>query len=282
MMRQLLAAAAVLALLDTAAPAQQLPRTPAPGSSERRAILDALRPSVDRAIGESVIFADVHVAVEDGWAYVRAMPYRLERAHGDTFRVLATPDATDPYVYGLLRDEGGWKVAEAVTGVARKATPYTAWATRHSVPVRLFMRDPDAVSLEAAMREYINAFAAGDPQRFLALLPRTSPIRWFNTFVDDTIGSSDTRSELAESFRKKDEVYHELFTGFEDGGTEKLYDFYAEHFQGADKPAMWRRYSDTIFVDPTYLASNTRSGIYVKWKKEGGRWVVVQIGYVSA
>jgi len=205
MMRQLLAAAAVIVLLDTAAPAQQLPRSPAPGSPARRAILDALRPAVDRAIGESVIFADVHIAMEDGWAFVRAMPYKLERVEGDTFRVLATAPAADPYVYGLLRGEGDWKVVESATGVAPRATPYTAWATRHGVPRRLFMRDPDAVSLEAAMREYIEAFAAGDPERFLTLLPRTSRIRWFNTLVGDTIGYSTTRAELARSFRKKDE-----------------------------------------------------------------------------
>jgi hypothetical protein len=242
MIRQLLGAAAILALLDTAAPAQQLPRSPAPGSPERRAVLDALRPSVDRAIGHSVIFADVHVAVEGGWAYVRAMPYRLERSEGDTSRVLATPGAADPYVYGLLRSEGGWKVVESVTGVAPAARPHTAWATRHDVPSMLFMRDRDTAALEAAMREHIKAFAAGDPQRFLALLPRRSTTTWVNNITYPPVGAgvSTTWAELAEDFRKKDGWYHLLFTGSDEGGTEKLFDFYAELFQGEDSPLMWR------------------------------------------
>lgn len=283
MLRQLLAAIVALVLLDTVAPAQQLPRTPAAGSAERRAILDALRPSVDRVVGASVIFADVHVAVEDGWAYVRAMPYKLERAYGDTFRVLATRAAPDPYVYGLLRYERSWKVVETVTGGAAGATPYTAWAARYRVPGRLFMRDPDAISLEAAMREYIAAFAAGDPQRFLNLLPRTSTIKWVNNITypaED--GVLTTRAELALSFRKKDGWYHSLFTGFDEGGTERIFDFYAEEFQGEGDQVMWRRYDDTGFADPAFLRDANRHTPYVKWKKEAGRWVVAEIGYPSS
>jgi len=73
-----------------------------------------------------------------------------------------------------------------------------------------------------------------------------------------------------------------LFTGYDEGGTEKLFDFYAEGFQGEDGRVMWRRHNDRVFAEPAFLGDAMRHTLYVKWKKEAGRWVVEEIGYPSS
>jgi hypothetical protein len=51
-------------------------RTPAAGSAERKAILDALRPSVEARIGPNVEFVVSILNVEGNWAFVHAEPRR--------------------------------------------------------------------------------------------------------------------------------------------------------------------------------------------------------------
>lgn len=64
--------------LATVASAQPIgqPTMPAPGSTQRRAILDALRPAVERQIGPNVEFVVREMRVIDGWAFVSATPQR--------------------------------------------------------------------------------------------------------------------------------------------------------------------------------------------------------------
>ncbi len=52
------------------------PAAPAPGSTQRRAILDALRPAVERQVGPNVEFVVREMRVIDGWAFVSATPQR--------------------------------------------------------------------------------------------------------------------------------------------------------------------------------------------------------------
>jgi hypothetical protein len=54
------------------------PHAAAPGSSERRAILDALRPSVEVRFGVPVQFVPSQVCVMDGWSVVIAEPRRKD------------------------------------------------------------------------------------------------------------------------------------------------------------------------------------------------------------
>ena len=49
---------------------------PAPGSAQRRAILDAIRPAVERQIGPDVEFVVREIRVIGGWAFVAADPQR--------------------------------------------------------------------------------------------------------------------------------------------------------------------------------------------------------------
>jgi len=73
-MRTLLIAAAAL-LLAGAAFAQTY-ASPPPGSLERRAILDAMRPRVERQLGAPVEFVVREIRVGGGWAFVQADPQR--------------------------------------------------------------------------------------------------------------------------------------------------------------------------------------------------------------
>ena len=72
----LLAAACVgLSVTGTTARAQSA-HTPAPGTSERSAVLDALRPSIEAELGPSIEFVVEEIRVMDGWAIVNANPQR--------------------------------------------------------------------------------------------------------------------------------------------------------------------------------------------------------------
>src|SRR4051794_26335380 len=52
------------------------PWTPKPGNPERKAILDALRPSVERELGQRVVFRPKQLAVQGDWAFFYGDPQR--------------------------------------------------------------------------------------------------------------------------------------------------------------------------------------------------------------
>ncbi|MGN6155394.1 MAG: hypothetical protein ACTHN4_06635 [Sphingomicrobium sp.] len=63
-------------LVAIAAPANGQAYTPRPGTAERAAILDALRPSIEAQLGPNVEFVIKDLKVYDGWAFVLADPQR--------------------------------------------------------------------------------------------------------------------------------------------------------------------------------------------------------------
>ena len=69
--------AACLGLAFTCVPAgAQSAHTPAVGTSEREAVLDAHRPSIEAELGPSIEFVVEDIRVMDGWAIVHANPQR--------------------------------------------------------------------------------------------------------------------------------------------------------------------------------------------------------------
>ena len=78
----MLRAAIALSLLFAAAPAAaqregvSATAAPAPGTAQRRAILDALRPAVEARLGPNVEFVVSDIRVRGGWAFVMAEPQR--------------------------------------------------------------------------------------------------------------------------------------------------------------------------------------------------------------
>jgi hypothetical protein len=70
------ASAALAALTLSAAIPAMAASTPPPGSPVRRAIFDAMRPSVEAKVGPNVEFVSTHFLIEGDWAFVQAEPQR--------------------------------------------------------------------------------------------------------------------------------------------------------------------------------------------------------------
>jgi hypothetical protein len=90
-----------------------------PPSAERKAILDALRPKVERKLGPRVEFVVQVLRVEGGWAFVMADPQRKggkpidgRRIFGDDFE-----NMDGLRVDAVLRKQGNrWTVADYAIG----------------------------------------------------------------------------------------------------------------------------------------------------------------------
>jgi hypothetical protein len=112
-MRKFLIAAAVLAFSATAVLAAAF-SSPGAGTPQRKAILDALRPKVERELGVRPIeFVVEEIRVGSGWAFVRVTP---QRKGGGAIR---NPDreADGVHTEAVLRLVGGrWQVKELGIG----------------------------------------------------------------------------------------------------------------------------------------------------------------------
>jgi hypothetical protein len=116
-------AAPLLALLIVAAAAEpaaaQVSATAAPAvnSAQRRAILDALRPTIVRQLRSPVEFVIRRIGVERGWALVVADP---QRPGGGAILARHLPDAEERdglTVYAVMRfQRGRWTVHDHVIG----------------------------------------------------------------------------------------------------------------------------------------------------------------------
>ena len=104
----------VTALALAGAAQAQAIQTPAPGSAERRAILDAMRPQAEARLGPPVEFVVEEMRVSGTWAFVHAEPQRPGggpiAAPRDDFR-----DGNTTYAV-LRRQGGGWRPLMVVVG----------------------------------------------------------------------------------------------------------------------------------------------------------------------
>lgn len=112
-MRKFVLALAALALTATAALAVSF-TSPGPGTPQRKAILDAIRPQVERELGvRPVEFVVEEIRVGGGWAFVRVMP---QRKGGGAIRN-PDPDMDGVHTEAVLRLNGGrWTVRELGVG----------------------------------------------------------------------------------------------------------------------------------------------------------------------
>ena len=122
-MRKLLAAVAVIMLLPVdAAPAAaqgavNATAAPRPNSAQRRAILDALRPAIERRLGSNVEFVVSDIRVSGGWAFVMADPQRRGGRPIDGRRYFRNFDDMDGLtVTALLRFQGRWTLVDHAIG----------------------------------------------------------------------------------------------------------------------------------------------------------------------
>ncbi len=100
----------VLVGILSSLPASASPaHTPTPGSSERRAILDALRQPVDKEMKQTVVFHDVFVKAQNGWAYVSA---DVRDSSGHTLRYFSGSPLDFTFQGLLRRTKTGWRVLD--------------------------------------------------------------------------------------------------------------------------------------------------------------------------
>lgn len=107
--------ALLLGLAATPAATQSRPYTPPRGGVERQQIMEAFRGPVARHFGRTIIFHNVRLRVQNGWAVVRAEP-RTPAGHSvvDFDDPRCEPNCTEETL-GLLRWTGGrWIVVRHV------------------------------------------------------------------------------------------------------------------------------------------------------------------------
>ena len=113
------AAGLMLGLGLEPAPAQvSATAAPAPGSAQRRAILDALRPAIERRLGPDVEFVVRDMRVANGWAFVMADPQRRGGRPIDGRRYFRDYDEMDGLtVTALLNFRAGrWTLVDHAIG----------------------------------------------------------------------------------------------------------------------------------------------------------------------
>ena len=123
------------------APAQDV-HTPAPGSEERKAIMDALREPFERDLRQEVIFKVDMLRVSEDWAAVRVTPQRpgggkidYSRTH---YREQMEADVFDPSGEALLQMDGGpesWKVVKWRFG--QTDSELSNWIKKYGAPESL-------------------------------------------------------------------------------------------------------------------------------------------------
>ncbi|MEZ5839909.1 MAG: hypothetical protein R3D02_05620 [Hyphomicrobiales bacterium] len=138
--RGFLIGAAALALM----PGQAIARayTPPRGSAERKAILDTLRPRVEREIGAPVEFVVSTIRVDGDWAFVSVTPQRpggqpidwTRTRYADAWR----SDFMSDVIQALFQRRGrGWKIVEFAFGPTD--VPWVMWTTKYGLPEAFFM-----------------------------------------------------------------------------------------------------------------------------------------------
>lgn len=127
-------------LLVTGSGFAQKAHTPAPGTAERKAIMDAMRATAEKDLKQPVIFEVLRLRVAGPWAYARVSPTRPNGAKIDyaktKYREQIELGAFDPQGETLLRQEGdGWKVLEWSFGSTD--VPSVGWADTYRLPKSL-------------------------------------------------------------------------------------------------------------------------------------------------
>ncbi|CAN5540299.1 hypothetical protein BH20VER3_BH20VER3_05160 [soil metagenome] len=138
-MKFLVNACSLLSLfLFCAAPS---PYTPKPGSTERKAIMNVLRPACERDVGQKVIFRVQHLKIIGDWALARVVPLRPDGSDIDysktKYREEEEEGAFDGEGEALLRrkESGGWKLLEWRFGATD--TEVDIWFEKYHAPSAL-------------------------------------------------------------------------------------------------------------------------------------------------
>ena len=137
--RHLMIAACFLSLATAETQAQSA-HTPAPGSAERKAIMDVLRVPCEKDLGRKVIFRVQHLRVAGDLAFARVVPIQPNGKEIDysrtKYREQEAEGAFDAEAEALLRRQGGnWKLLEWRFGATD--TEIDIWMQKYRMPKSL-------------------------------------------------------------------------------------------------------------------------------------------------
>ncbi len=115
--------------------------SPAKGSLERKAILDALRIPVERDLRQKIVFAAEHFNVSGSWAFVGGDPQTPEGGRpnyrGTRYQEAVNADMFDNNFFAILKKTGGkWKVVHYAIGCTDVC--YADWWRRYRAPKAIF------------------------------------------------------------------------------------------------------------------------------------------------
>ncbi len=131
----------VLVLIFASAAAGQSAYTPEKGSTERKAILDALRIPVERELKQKVVFAIDNFKVQGTWAFVSGTPQNASGGEPDysktSYAEALDSGAFDNNFFALMRKTGGkWKVVKRAIGCTDVC--FADWWSRYKAPKAIF------------------------------------------------------------------------------------------------------------------------------------------------
>lgn len=117
------------------------PHSPKPGSSERKAIADALRIPVKAELKKDVIFKIDRLKVLDGWAFLAGVPLMPDGSEMDyrgTVHMEAINEgAFDGGIFALLQKrDGQWVTVRYIIGATD--VPYVDWPQEFGAPAVIF------------------------------------------------------------------------------------------------------------------------------------------------
>ena len=115
--------------------------TPKAGTTERKAIMDALRVPVEKELHTKVIFEVPHLKVQDNWAFLRGIPRRSNGRPIDyrktVYRKAVEEGAFDDEIAALLhKKRGKWTVTTYKIGSTDVA--WEGWDQQYKAPSAIF------------------------------------------------------------------------------------------------------------------------------------------------
>ena len=267
----------------------------------------------------SLIFALLIALVSQALAGGKAEPLAIEfKNNSSTATLSGTLRGDVQFDYSVAARQGQWLMVEVSatpqdaatfivkdpqdnettaqyrwSSVVKQTGDYLLWVSKpadyktckYTLKVTLLSARPAAMNYSAsdkegaafygAMRRFIDAARKKDRAAFLTLFSRAKPFYELNPM---NIGSKKyfrhavSYTELAADLKKKTGVYWTYLERGENGNRDAFTD-------NMPDGKMWTRVAGNKFVPPgAEITGNT----YVKWRKEGTRWVIDEISYPQA
>jgi len=114
---------------------------PDKGSAERSALLDTLRPSIEKELKQKIVFVIHQINVQGTWAFVdgrlRTTNGKVPSWKGTPYAKAASYGAQSDGISALLKRSGnGWRIIEKAIGCTDVC--YVDWWKRYKAPKAIF------------------------------------------------------------------------------------------------------------------------------------------------